>query len=224
MSDVIAFIINHNRLALPKRMADFIADSPGATPVIIDNNSTYPPLLEYYETCPHKVLRLDRNWGNCVVWAGPPPRGSILDHFGLDGHFIVTDPDLEIDHMPKDWLHELEVGLEYDTPRSWKSGFGLRIDDLPPGVEHRQTLEWSRPVLDGRYYLSGIDTTFCLCRTRLHSFAAIRTGKMPYLARHAPWYYQRVEDLPPDELYYLKSITPGKWNWFSGELKIKLGL
>jgi len=224
MNTTYAFIINFNRLDLPRRMANFLADTPGVTPIILDNASTYPPLLEYYEKCPHKVIRFDRSWGNCVVWEGPPPRGSILDEFGLDGHFIVTDPDLEIDHMPKDWLNELEVGLEIDNPRACKSGFGLRIDDLPPGVHHQQGMEWTRPIAGGRFYQSSIDTTFCLCRTRLHDFPAVRTGKMPYLARHVPWYYQTIEDLPPDELYYLKSIVPGRWNGFSGELKIKLGL
>jgi len=223
MSTVYAFIVNFNRLELPRRMADFIADSPGTIPVIVDNASTYPPLLKYYETCPHKVIRLDRNWGNCVLWHGPGNNQAILNEFGLDGHFIITDPDLDLTGIPKDWLHELEVGLEVDNPRAWKSGFSLKIDDLPPDVHHQQGMEWSRPIHGGRFYQASIDTTFCLCRTRKHDFAAIRTGP-PYTARHMPWYYQTVEDLPADELYYLKSITPGKWNCFSGQLKKKLNI
>lgn len=222
MSDVLAFIINHNRLSLPRRMADFIADSPGATPIIVDNASTLPELLSYYKTCPHKVIRLDRNWGNCVLFHGPGNNQAILNEYGLQGNFIITDPDLELDNIPKDWLHELQIGLDH-YPERWKCGFSLQIDDLPDGVRHQQGMEWTQPRENGRFYLASIDTTFCLCRTRKHSFSAVRTGP-PYMARHIPWYYQRVEDLPPDELYYLRSITPGKWNWFSGELKEKFNL
>lgn len=218
---IYAFIVNFNRLTLPSKMADFIADSPGVTPVIIDNASTYPPLLEYYETCPHKVIQLDRNWGNCVVWHGPGPQ-AILNEFGLDGNFIVTDPDLDLEGIPNDWLHELQTGLDL-FPDRWKCGFSLRIDDLPPGVNHWQGIEWSHPVMGKRFYLASIDTTFCLCRTRKHDFGGVRTGP-PYMARHVPWYYRTIEDLPEDELYYLKSITPGKWNLWSGQLKRELNL
>jgi hypothetical protein len=203
-------------------MADFIADSPGVTPVIVDNCSTYPPLLEYYDKCPHKVIRLKANFGNCVIWHGPGNNQAILNEYGLDGHFIVTDPDLDLTGIPKDWLHELETGLDL-FPDRWKCGFSLRIDDVPAGIDHRQGMEWTRPVHNGRFYLASIDTTFCLCRTRRHDFGGVRTGP-PYMARHMPWYYQSVEELPDDELYYLKSITPGKWNCWSGILKTKLGL
>ena len=217
----LVFIINYQRLTLPKRMADYLADCHDIKPIIVDNHSDYPPLLSYYETCPHEVLRMNRNYGCSVVHN---KQWGVLDHYNQTGHFVITDPDLEIDHIPKDWLHELETGLAADQPRASTCGFGLRIDDLPPGVNHKQGMEWTRPIMNGRFYKSAIDTTFALWRAKKRDgFAAVRTNH-PYLARHAPWYYQTVEDLPPDELYYLKSITPGVWNNFSGELKGKLNL
>lgn len=224
---VYCFIINYNRLTLPRKMADFIADSPGAVPIIVDNCSTYGPLLSYYDTCPHRVLRMKRNFGNCVLWHGPGNNQAILNEYGLNGNFIVTDPDLEIDHIPKDWLHELQTGLDH-YPDVAKAGFGLMIDDLPDTPIGRQArgnqgFEWNHPVENGRFYKASIDTTFCLCRTRLHAFNSVRTGP-PYLARHKPWYYTCKEDIPEDELYYLKSVTPGKWNYWAGRIQKEFGL
>lgn len=49
MSKTIALIINWNRLEYPKNMADWLAENGTVEPIIVDNGSTYPPLLEYYE-------------------------------------------------------------------------------------------------------------------------------------------------------------------------------
>jgi len=224
MGLVYCFIINFNRLELPSRLADFAAETPGVKPVFLDNNSTYPPLLEYYKTCPHEVLKLGFNYGSAAPWH---PKAGVLDHFDLRGGFIVTDPDLGIDHMPSDWLHELQTGLDRHAGVC-KSGFGLMVDDLPDteigrAARKNQKIEWSHPLDGGRYFRSSIDTTFCLCRTRLHDFPAVRTNA-PYLARHVPWYYTCLEDVPEDEVYYLRSITPRRSNWWAGEIRDFVGL
>lgn len=220
-----AFIINYNRLTLPRKMADWLADFNEITPVIVDNCSTYPPLLEYYEKTPHEVYHMDMNHGCQAVHGKKKERPTnVLTHYGVYEHFIITDPDLDLEGIPDDWLRELEIGLSMDQPRSSTCGFGLRIDDLPSGVDHMQLIEWSHPFCGGRFYRASIDTTFALWgRWPRDGFSAVRTGA-PYLARHVPWYYQTLEDLPPDEVYYLKSIIPGQWNWFSGALKKKLDL
>jgi hypothetical protein len=173
MSKIPVFIINFNRLNLPKNMADYLSDCDGVEPIIIDNNSDYPALLEYYKTCPHKVEKMDRNWGNCVVWIS-----GILDKYNLQGNFIVTDPDLDISHIPKDFLHILQTGLDRHK-FACKAGFGLDIKNLPDTEIARlaivwEQLNWSNKV-DKLFYKAPIDTTFCLCRTRLHDFAAIRS-------------------------------------------------
>lgn len=219
-----AFIINFNRLLLPSRMADWLADHDGIRPVIVDNCSTYPPLLEYYETTPHEVFHMDVNRGCQAVHGLQHRARSPLSHYDVYEHFIISDPDLDLEGIPDDWLQELELGLALDQPRAGTCGFGLRIDDVPAGVDHMQGTAWSRPFMGGRFYRASIDTTFALWRGLPRpGFGAVRTGP-PYVARHVPWYYQTLDDLPEDERYYLASITPGKWNWFSGKLKEKLGL
>jgi hypothetical protein len=37
-------------------------------PIIVDNASTYPPLLSWYETNPCKVIRLSINCGHRAPW------------------------------------------------------------------------------------------------------------------------------------------------------------
>ena len=203
MSKTYAFIINYNRLTLPRKMADYLAGCDGnIIPVIIDNNSDYEPLLEYYKTCPHKVERFDRNMGNCVVWIT-----DILDRYNLEGNFIVTDSDLQIDHISNDFLEFLQEGLKkYEW--ACKSGFGLEIKDLPNTKVANEAKGWERQNwyhrLDSNFFNAPIDTTFCLCRTRLHDFKAIRTD-YPYVAKHMPWYWTK-ENIPDDEKYYFNSI------------------
>ena len=199
-----AFIINYNRLDLPRRMADYLADCSGITPVIVDNNSTYPPLLEYYNTTPHKVERLYSNMGPCAVWTAELPQ-----KYGVDTHYIITDPDLIIDDVPRDFLHLLQTGLDR-YPWAKKAGFSLEIDDLPDTPLNRLVVNHERGAwtkLDDQFYRAYVDTTFALVRGLIHDLIAIRTAK-PYTARHAPWYYTRVEDIPADELYYIKTSHP----------------
>ena len=217
------FIINHNRLDLPRRMADFIADAPDVEPIIVDNNSDYQPLLDYYETTLHEIIRLKFNYGSVGVWH--PDNIGILDERGLNGGFIVTDPDLRIDHIPGDWLHVLQTGLDrHDF--ACKSGFSLRIDDLPDTDIGRQARELETSYwlnkLDDRYYNAYIDTTFCLCRTRLHDFPAVRAAP-PYDAIHVPWYYESLAAVPPDELYYMQSEKARGSTYWTSRIKDSVG-
>lgn len=215
-----AFIINYNRLTLPAALADYLADCPDITPVIVDNHSDYPPLLEYYEHTPHKVERMKMNYGCPVVW-----ESNLLDKYNLSGHFVVTDADLDISAVPKDWLHVLETGLD-KYKFACKAGFSLRISDLPDTNIGRKARSyerghWNTP-LPGGFYRANIDTTFCLCRTRLHDFPAVRSAP-PYEARHVPWYYDSIDNIPEDELYYIKS-TGGSWNYWTKRIAEELGI
>jgi hypothetical protein len=201
---VIALIINYNRLTLPSRMADYLASCEGVEPIFIDNFSDYGPLLEYYEETPYRVIKLPFNFGSCAPWH---PATGILDTLDLHGGFVVTDPDLIIDHVPKDWPQVLQEGLD-KFPDVCKSGFSLRISDLPDTAVGRQARNHEQghwyQTGDPRFYRASIDTTFCLCRTRLHDFPAVRSAP-PYDAIHKPWYYTSLDDMAEDEIYYMRS-------------------
>ena len=194
-----AFIITYNRLNLPVNMAKFLFNH-GIDPVFVDNNSDYPPLLEYYKRTSFGVIRMKENYGYKVVW-----EQGVLDDFGITGNYIVTDPDLDLSGIPDDFLDVLEAGLT-KYPQYDKCGFSLEINDLPDTPFNPVGYElqfWQRP-LDGRYYDAPIDTTFALYKVPFHSFKAMRTNR-PYTARHLPWYYFNFEDMPDDEQYYFKT-------------------
>jgi hypothetical protein len=191
-----ALIIVFNRLNLPVKMADFLF-AHGISPIFIDNNSNYPPLLEYYKTTKYQVIRMDQNYGYKVVW-----ERDILKRLNITGNYIVTDPDLDLTGIPDDFLSVLEEGLR-KYPQYDKCGFSLEINDLPPTEFCPANYEkqfWQHP-LDEKYFKAAIDTTFALYKVPFHSFNAIRTNR-PYTARHMPWYYFDFEDMPVDEQYY----------------------
>ena len=223
MSTIIALIINYNRLTLPAKMADWLAGH-GHRVVILDNNSDYPPLLEYYDNTPHEVLKLGFNYGSAAPWH---PKPAVLDRYEVQGDFIVTDPDLDVSGIPGDWLSVLKEGLaKYDF--ACKSGFSLRIDDLPNSeignmARKVESGHWKDPLADGRFYRAYIDTTFCLCRTRLHDFPAVRAAP-PYCARHVPWYYTSVLDIPDDELYYMRSTKSRGSTYWTSRIGESLGI
>jgi hypothetical protein len=213
MSKVPVFILNYNRLDLPRNMADYITECDGVYPIIIDNHSTYPKLIEYYKICPHEIIQMPHNAGNCAMWN----TGLYLE-LKLNGNFIYTDPDLDLSGIPKDFLHVLQTGLDkYPVD---KCGFSLEINNLPDNEMTREVHQWEdqnwKNPLDGMYFKAAIDTTFALYRTNVHSFNCIRTNR-PYTAIHKPWTYT-LENIPEDEKYYLES-TGTYFNHWTNRLK-----
>ena len=177
-------------------MCNFLQNH-GLEPIIIDNNSDYIPLLEYYATrCPYYVLRMDRNYGHQVIWSQ-----NVLKRLEIEGNYIVTDPDLDLSGIPDDFLNVLEEGLRR-YPQFDKCGFSLEINDvkIQQCTIDWETKFWQHP-LDDRYFNAQIDTTFALYKTPIFSYNGIRTNR-PYTAIHVPWEYDWVKDLPEDEQYY----------------------
>lgn len=171
---------------------------------IIDNDSTYPPLLEYYKTTPYTVYALGRNLGYKAFW-----ESGIYKKF-LNTYFVYTDPDLEIvEECPDDFMqHFYEILQKY--PLSSKVGFSLKIDDLPDHYPYKEkvvkweTLFWTQEVERG-LFSAPIDTTFALYRpytkfSRDPEDKMYRTGS-PYMVRHLPWYIN-PDNLTENELFY----------------------
>ena len=215
MSKTPVFIVNYNRLGYPRSMCEYLAQpKTGCEPIIIDNNSDYPPLIEWYEECPYTVERMHINYGNCVLWTS-----NILDKYGFDGNYILSDSDLDISDIPLDFLEVLRNGLDM---YQWadKCGFSLKIDDLPCTEVGNTARGWEMGnwsnKLKGGYYKAPIDTTFAIYRTRIHSFDCIRTD-IPYMAKHLPWYHTK-DNIPDDERYYINSIN-SDFNYYSRLLK-----
>ena len=92
---------------------------------IIDNNSTYPPLLEYYKDCSYPIYMLNKNIGHLAIW-----ETGIYKQF-TDSYFAYTDSDLEIHpDCPDDFMEKFILLLK-KYPKALKVGFSICIDDLP---------------------------------------------------------------------------------------------
>jgi hypothetical protein len=207
-------INNFNRLDFLKQQIDWLQKAGYTNIHIIDNQSTYPPLLEYYKTLPYTIYRLDRNQGHFSIW-----ETILFSRFSHD-YYVYTDPDiLPVEGCPSNILAYFQ-SLLHKYPGYKKVGFGLLINDLPdsynlkPKVVKWEQQFWEKP-LEQDVYDALIDTTFALYRPGAKGGAdgpAIRTaGK--YVARHLPW-YENSAALDEETQYYLRSSSAAS-SWYA---------
>lgn len=202
-------INNYNRLTYLKSLINSLTKRGYTNIYILDNKSTYPPLLEYYKSCPFTVIHLSGNLGYKALW-----ESDVFNRFKRS-YYVYTDSDMEINpDCPDDFMqHFLNILKRY--PLSQKVGFGLQIDDLPDHfinkekvIEHESRF-WTREVEPG-IYKADIDTTFALYRPYCKGVASIyqevyRTGR-PYIIKHLPWYVDS-NNMSDEELYYVNNIS-----------------
>ena len=205
MDKIKTYIINFNRLEWPLAMAEYLIQVPEIEVVFIDNNSTYIPLLEWYEKQNRfEVIRLNQNYGHKVFW-----EQNIIEQ--ASDYYIVTDPDLDLSKIPLDFMEVLKEGFD-KFPYRCKCGFSLEIDDFIEKTNYQQYITniessyWNMNF-DGKFfYNSAIDTTFALYhKSRGNNLTGVRTGR-PYVARHLPWYYTK-DNLTEEDIYYINSAT-----------------
>ena len=214
IQDAPVFIISRDRVTPLQHLVSWLEAAGQERIVIVDNASTYPPLLEYLETTHHIVERLGRNLGSraCIYQSG-----LLEKHLRGASFYLVSDADVVPDpSSPLDAVEYFAWALQR-YPRYVKAGFGLRLDDVPDLYPHkRQVVAWERQFwtrpLGKDLYAADIATTFALHRSHVQSFVfgpSIRTGP-PYLARHMPW-YSTVST--PEDVYYHDHIDHKKSHW-----------
>lgn len=172
--------------------------------IIVDNGSTYGPLLEWYAKTSHTIVRLE-NIGHKAPWEARVARSIKTDFY------VVSDPDLDIAATPDDTLIYL-AKLLMKYPQLGKVGLGLRIDDVPrssPYYSHVTSYEakfWNLPLLAGELRMAPLDTTFAVYHKHVmneYKWCGARATH-PYSARHLPW-----SVVAPDEefKYYLSNAN-----------------
>ena len=211
------FINARDRLGCLRQLLDWFQDAGYANIHILDNASTYPPLLDYYATLEEqgiRVWRLGKNLGYTALWWS-----GILEKLDIRTPYVYTDPDvLPVENCPKDFVAVL-LGLLRKYPWLEKAGLGLCYEDLTyfdaPAKREWEKNFYQVPVEEGVYF-APVDTTLALYRDARHYCIeeAVRTaGKL--VCRHLPWYYD-YEHLPEDEQYYMahangSSSLNGDW-------------
>lgn len=215
--DTPIFIQNFNQLTYLKKQVSWFLQAGYRKIVIIDNASSYPPLLRYYNELEPSgsvcIIRRTDKSGKLALW-----KEGILQRLNISEEFVYTSSDIVPDECcPGDVVAYLASQLR-NHGQIFKIGLGLRIDDLPETYAFRREVLvwegrfWRAPVARGMF-MAPIDATFALYRAG-SEFAltpALRTG-WPYLARHEPWYADPAHP-SPEELYYRASLPPERGTW-----------
>ena len=217
VSSIPVFIVCYNRVTDLAILVQKLEKLGLNKIVFIDNASTYPPLLEYYDKTSYQVLKMGRNAGHTVPWSGDIVR--ILTPYE---YYIVTDPDViptdECMAAPNPILHLFKLHKKYKN--FIKIGFGLKIDDLPDYYSLRDSvIEWESQFwkykIEENVYEAPLDTTFALYKPATYSYTlspSIRTGD-PYIARHTPWYSNPKLRSKEDQYYTLNmDVNVSSWN------------
>lgn len=215
------YVNTFNRLATTRKLCEQIAALDNAVPIIVDNASTWEPLLDWYQHCSFEVRRLTENYGHHAPWkAGVVSRPN-------DGFYCVTDCDLDLEGVPADLMAVLKRPLTSWQNPPVKSGVALRIDDLPPW--QTQVKEWEsrfwRQRIEGFYYLAPIDTTLAMYRTgtppRIATkVAGIRSVRAAgdYTSRHVPWYLDPTNLDEENANYFATANDSNSWRPDGGKL------
>lgn len=205
-------IISFNQLFYLKQLIDFLKKHNYNNIVIIDNNSSYKPLLEYFDTIKSSVTihRLKENYGHLVFW-----QNKELYQKYFKGYYVITDADINpVQECPDDFLAYFKKILDQDY-KITKVGFSLKIDDLPEANVNKEKIIkweskfWRNYTTDGNF-IAGLDTTFALYRPKYKYNEALflrgcRT-KYPYTAKHGGWYVDS-EKLTEEQKFYVENCN-----------------
>lgn len=231
---MIVFIMNFNWLESTKKMAEFLTSCKHEV-TIVDNNSTYPPLLEWYKTCPYRVIHtgdFPLKVQNRFIWEMDLEKQYTYPE---ENYYAVTDSDLELHWLPKDFTDYLVADLERN-PEILKSGLSIRTDDLPRNKYadiYRESEKDNFPTPDKYgFHNVAVDTTFAVYSKErcnnidkmwrqpgstvndwLHDEYFYRAHRSPFAVRHLPW-YMTPETLTEEQRYHISVAKYGSLNTF----------
>jgi glycosyltransferase involved in cell wall biosynthesis len=206
-------INNFNRVTTLKKLIASLEARGYFNIYIIDNKSTYPPLLDYYDNeCKYKVFRLNENIGTLALW-----KSEVYKKF-KDNYFVYTDSDvMPIESCPDNFM-EFFLKMMKKYKLAQKVGFSLKIDDLPdhylpkPMVLRNEGQFFRFYNKEDNLYRAPIGATFALYRPRsryrhANNYIEIYRAGHPYVAYHLPW-YQDSMNMDPEERYYTETSGP----------------
>jgi len=223
-------INNRNQYTFLKMLIDWLVAHGYRNIIVLDNDSSYPPLLEYYRTLPHRIVFLQQNLGYMALM-----KCDLYQEIKRD-YFVYTDADVvPIDECPCDFLDYFLSLLKKDRLLH-KVGLSLRIDDLPDCYEHKNKVlvhesKFYRKEVSAGVFEAPVDTTFALYRpfTKVSFYGWFyeksttkhyRIG-YPYQARHMPWYEDSAN--PSEESVYYRTHASQQTHWTNKKNKAKTG-
>lgn len=202
------FITNMNRLSTVKKMvSDLFAMNGNADITIIDNASSYPPLLKWYKEMEGSVniIKNIQNKGPWTFFYGGTYIGA------KEEYYVYTDADLELNsNMPYNWQ---EIMFEYIQRYDRKASLALKLDDVPEGelkerIKNHQNICWY-PTEEKDVYRAITDMTFSMdAKNKGYRYESVRLAG-DFECRHIPWYID-INNISDEERYYLEHLD-GKY-------------
>ena len=209
-------INNRNRYTYLLQLITWLEKNNYTNIIILDNDSTFPKLLEYYKTTKHKVVYLKANVGYMALWQTP---------FFNDikkGFYVYTDPDvIPNPDCPPNVVYKLYTVLS-KYKQIEKAGVALKLNDLPDSYDKKNdVLKWEKIHWDKQVekdvYDAMVDTTFALYKPLAFGNAemckAFRVGG-EYEFLHLPWYIDS-NNLTEEEKYYRDNVSKTSSYWSS---------
>lgn len=203
-------IINFNQLFYLKKQVDFYLSRGFENIIIIDNYSTFPPLIEYYKEIRDlvKIEFMEQNFGHLVFFKSE----NLQKEYGK-GYFIITDADIVPNkNLPPDFMKILIEKLHQNFEKITKVGFALEINDIPNHFPHKgKVISWESKHWENEIekdcYLNKIDTTFALYKpnypkrfSAVDFYKGLRIGGH-FTAKHGGW-YKNPNKLTEEEKFY----------------------
>lgn len=210
-------IIGYNQYSYIKNMVEQL-EKYTSDIIVIDNNSDYQPLLNYYKNdFKYTLLKQKTNFGH-DVYSYDFVQNLIGDIY------ILTDPDLQFNSkLPKDFIKTfLDISFYFNAR---KVGFALSIDsndirtDISYGGKTIKELESAYWKIKLSYpnnsslklFDAPIDTTFCLINKRSENLSHIRVAG-DYTCLHLPWYRNFLDKLQEGEYEaYMQNNISSCW-------------
>ncbi len=209
--DIPVFICNRNNLDRGfRRLVDWLTSVGMHNITVVDNKSTYEPLLKFY------AERTDLNVDVQAMNIGPRGWWALGKHEQVLTPYIYTDCDVvPAETCPADLIPVL-LGLLQKQETGRKVGVSLRIDNLPDHFSKKDlVIKWesrfwepeNKEQINNEYgdgqraFRADVDTTFALYHPQQpFTYTALRTDA-PYSCEHVPWYSDDANPTEEDKFY-----------------------
>lgn len=205
-------INNRNRLTYLKKLIQSLEIRGYNNIIILDNDSTFEPLLYYYENdCKYRVCYLKGNLGHLALW-----KSNIFNQYKYN-FYIYTDSDLElIDDCPENFIQDILLEMK-SNKYIQKIGLSLRTDNIPDCYDLKQeVINWEKRFYikkykrNKNYFKAHVDTTFAVYRPFAYGGSSdhhltLRTS-FPLMASHLPWYVDS-KNLTAEDKFYIQNAS-----------------
>lgn len=183
--------------------------------IILDNGSTYPPLLEWYETTNLPVVCYPDNPGPRDFFY----RKDIWDN--LPSYFFVSDPDHDFPEAVPTTL--VEDMIAWSEKKKWKKlGLALDIKEKTKLISMINILEHNywKNIIDTTdngdpIYEALTDTTFCFYNKKYFDddfFSAPRMAGR-YTCQHYGWFRKKPEPKEEEDYYRQRQKFSSAIDW-----------